>query len=290
VGERGASLVRVSSLVVLAAGRARRYGGIKPLAPIGPDGEAVIDLLAGDALRAGFTSIVLVVNPDTGPTIEAHVAESWPSSVDVAFCVQPSPIGTVDAVLAARGAVDQVAPFGVANADDLYGTDALSVLGEHLQHEGHSCLVAFRLDRALVGELPVTRGVCEVADGVLRGISERRGVARRDGAFHVADGAEPAVLDDATLVSMNLWGFDPAMWGVLGDAMAAAHGASEDDEVLLPELVGRLVAAGGALGRFAVLSTTSRCLGVTHPDDLALVRAELAEEIARGERPRAAFA
>lgn len=279
----------MTALVVLAAGRARRYGGIKPLAPIGPAGEAVIDLLAGDALRAGFSSLVLVVNPDTGPTIRAHVASAWPSRVEVAFGVQERPIGTVGAVLAARDAVDPSTPFGVANADDLYGADALSVLGGHLEGHGTNCLVGFRLDRALVGELPVTRGVCEVADGALTGITERRGVSRRDGAFHVDDGLEPEVLDDATLVSMNLWGFEPGMWDELRAAMDAAHGASEDDEVLLPELVDRLIARSGARSRFEVLSTTSRCLGVTHPDDLALVRDELAGEIERGERPTAPF-
>jgi MobA-like NTP transferase domain len=279
----------VSALVVLAAGRARRYGGIKPLAPIGPNGEAVIDLLAGDAVRAGFSSLVLVVNPDTGPVIREHVASAWPSGIDVAFGIQERPIGTVGAVLAARATVDPAMPFGVANADDLYGTDALSVLGQHLEGPRANCLVAFRLDRSVVGDLPVTRGVCEVEDGTLRGITERRTVARRDGAFHVDDRLEPAVLDDATLVSMNLWGFDSGVWAELQGAMDEAHRASEDDEVLLPELVDRLVASGGPLSRFEVLSTTSRCLGVTHPDDLALVRDELAAEIARGERPRMPF-
>ena len=279
----------MTALVVLAAGRARRYGGIKPLAPIGPSGEGVIDLLAGDALRAGFSRLVLVVNPDTGPVIEAHVRATWPAGVDVAFCVQEQPIGTVDAVLAARGDVDVTAPFGVANADDLYGADALSVLGRHLERAGTNALVGFRLDRALVGELPVTRGVCEVVDGALAKITERRQVSRREGVFHVDDGQQPDVLDEATLVSMNLWGFNPRMWRVLDEAMAAARGASEDDEVLLPELVGRLVEGGGELSRFEVLATTSRCLGVTHPDDLGLVRDELAGEIERGERPASTF-
>ena len=279
----------LSALVVLAAGRARRYGGVKPLAPIGAKEEAVIDLLAGDALRAGFRRLVLVINPDTGPLIEAHVAASWPSDVDVHFAVQPRPVGTVDAVLAARGSVDESAPFGIANADDLYGTDALRVLGHHLAAKGTDCLVGFRLDRALVGDLPVTRGVCSVADGVLVGIAERRKVTHRDGTFRADDGIEPATLDPSSLVSMNLWGFAPSMWRTLADAMSKAADASEDDEVLLPELVGRLVAGTGEQSRFEVLSTTSRCIGVTHPDDLELVRAEIADEVARGERPSGAF-
>jgi hypothetical protein len=279
----------VSALVVLAAGRARRYGGVKPLAPIGPDGEAVIDLLAGDALRAGFTRLVLVVNGDTGPLIEAHVSSSWPAHVDVAFALQPRPLGTVDAVLAARGSLDTAVPFGIANADDLYGTDALEVLGHHLATAGTNCLVGFRLDRALVGDLPVTRGVCSVHDGVLVAIAERRNVTQRDGTFRADDGLEPVDLDPASLVSMNLWGLAPPMWGALGDAMSSAKDASEDDEVLLPELVGRLVASSGELSRFEVLSTTSRCIGVTHPDDLELVRAAIAAEVARGDRPAGAF-
>ena len=162
------------TLIILAAGRARRFGGVKPLAPIGADGEAVIDLLAGDAVAAGFERIILVVNPDSGPSIQAHVESWWPSSVNVRFCVQERPYGTVHAVLAACDAADPSSPFGVANADDLYGLPALRILAGHLSSRGSNCLVGFRLDRALVGDDPVTRGVCEVADGRLVGIAERR--------------------------------------------------------------------------------------------------------------------
>ena len=88
---------------------------------------------------------------------------------------------------------------------------------------------------------------------------------------------------------MNLWGFAPSMWPALDEAMSSASGASEEAEVLLPELVGRLVTGGGDGSRFDVLATTSRCIGVTHPDDLELVRAEIADEIQRGERPKGAF-
>ena len=89
------------ALVILAAGRARRYGGCKPLAPVGPHGEAVIDLVASDAVAAGFGTIVLVLGPSTGPAIRYHVEHTWPDAVDVRFATQPAPLGTVNAVLSA---------------------------------------------------------------------------------------------------------------------------------------------------------------------------------------------
>jgi len=89
------------ALVILAAGRARRYGGCKPLAPVGTHGEAVIDLVASDAVTAGFGTIVLVLGPSTGPAIRYHVEHTWPDNVDVRFATQPAPLGTVNAVLSA---------------------------------------------------------------------------------------------------------------------------------------------------------------------------------------------
>ena len=282
------------TLIILAAGRARRFGGVKPLAPIGADGEAVIDLLAGDAVAAGFERIILVVNPDSGPAIRAHVATAWPSSVDVRFCIQDRPLGTVHAVLAAHDEADPTSPFGVANADDLYGLAALRILADHLSSVGTNALVGFRLDRALVGEDPVTRGVCDVSDGALVGIAERRQVTATGGSFSSADGLEPRVLDPESLVSMNLWGFAPTMWEVFGEAMRAAVDASEDAEVLLPEVVGRivsgdLVVAPIGLARISVLPTDSICVGVTHPGDLEVVQADIRGQIERGERSAAPF-
>ena len=156
-------------LVILAAGRARRYGGIKPLAPIGPNGEGVLDLIASDAYGAGFGHVVVVINPDTGPVIQEHVAANWPAAASVSFAVQERPLGTVHAVLSARGALDDSLSFAVCNADDLYGRDAFATLGAHLQAGTGNCLVGFRLDHALVGDQPVTRGVCEVAQS--RGVA-----------------------------------------------------------------------------------------------------------------------
>jgi hypothetical protein len=279
-------------LVVLAAGRARRYGGLKPLAPVGTGGEPVIDLLASDALSAGFARLVLVLGPSTGPAVRYHVEQRWPSGVDVAFCVQQSPRGTTEAVLSAAPLLANGAPFGVANADDIYGEPALALLADHLAGGGKTnLLVGFRLEAAVVGDGPVTRGVCQVdADGTLVGLEERRGVTRTaPGRFTTGDGRHPAELDGDALVSMNLWGFTPAMIPVFADAMARAVSASEEAEVLLPEVVaellGRPSADGDPATSFRVVAADGPVIGVTHPDDLVIVQDDLARQVGRGERP-----
>lgn len=295
------------TLLVLAAGLARRYGGLKPLAPIGPHGEAVIDLVASDARAAGFGRIVLVLHPETGPAVRYHVERCWPESVPVSFAVQRVPLGTTHAVLAAREAIGTDVPFAVANADDVYGEDALSVLAGHLATErGEHALVGFDLAATVVTDAPVTRGVCTVGeDGLLASIAERRQVSRRhepggDGAtvrFRADDGVSPADLDAGAPVSVNLWGFQPGIWPVFTAAMeasgldeeevlaAAAAGADPPKaEVLLPEVVGQMVAGRQGLP-VRVLRTGGACIGVTHPDDLPVVRDLLARQVATGDRP-----
>jgi MobA-like NTP transferase domain len=271
--------------IILAAGRARRYGGVKPLAPVGPHGEAVIDLVASDARRAGFGTIVLVLGPDTGPAIRYHVEHVWPAAVEVAFAYQAAPLGTVDAVLSASDHVGD-APYGVGNADDIYGLAPTGLLARHLRGaDPTNALVGFRLADAMVGSSPVTRGICQVADdGTLVRVDERRLVTPIEGGgFSSADGQEPALLSPDARVSMNLWGFTPSFHRTLRAAMDAATGASEESEVLLPEVVAQ------ALGSttFSVLPASGRCIGVTHPDDLALVQADINAQIGHGERPAA---
>lgn len=291
-------------LVVLAAGLARRYGGgCKPLAPIGPRGEAVLDLLVSDALSVGFGRVVLVLNPETGPAIRYHVERCWPADVEVAPVEQRLPLGTVPALLAARQAVGTDAPFAVANGDDVYGEDAMRTLADHLRSDdarsddADHLLVAYHLRSAVPTDEPVTRGVCEVGpDGYLAGLHERRRLVRHEGGlrFTADDGLEPAKLDGDIPVSVNLWGFRPGAWGVLTAAMAAsgvdeeamvadaARGAAvPKTEVLLPEAVAAAVADGL---RVRVSVTDAQLIGVTHAADLPVVTAELARQVAFGDR------
>jgi hypothetical protein len=288
------------SLVVLAAGMARRYGGCKPLAPVGPHGEAVIDLLASDALSAGFGHLVLVIHPETGPAIRYHVERNWPTSISVSFAEQRLPLGTVHAVLAARSDIDERQPFAVANADDVYGQAAMALLAARLGADAEEhALVGYHLASTIVTDAPVTRGVCRVdGDGRLTGIDERRRVSRLpDGATFLAqDGFDPDKIPGDVLVSVNLWGFRDPIWDTF-DAAMAASGLDEEalvaaaeagaeipkSEVLLPEVVGAMIASGRGWP-VRVLETDASCIGVTHAEDLPVVRAELSRQVALGIR------
>ncbi len=289
------------SLVVLAAGMARRYGGCKPLAPIGPNGEAVIDLLVSDAVAAGFGQIVLVLHPETGPAIRYHVEQCWPDWVEVAFAEQRLPLGTVHAVLAARSVLSPFRSFAVANADDVYGDVAMGQLAQHLGSGANEhALVGYQLRATVATDDPVTRGICMVDDqGYLVGLSERRHVSRNgpDEDLTSADGLEPAQLDGGLPASVNLWGFQPDIWEVFGPAMdasgldeeallvsVAAGGEVPKAEVLLPDVVATMVAEGVGLP-VRVVTTDAKLIGVTHAADLPVVSAELARQVAWGIRP-----
>ena len=113
---------------------------------MGPHGEAVIDLLAGDAVRSGFGRIVLVLHPESGPSVRYHVEQCWPSAVDVAFVEQRLPLGTTTRCSRAGPPWTRRAPFGVSNADDVYGEAAMRLLVDHLRSGADEhALVGFAL-------------------------------------------------------------------------------------------------------------------------------------------------
>ena len=286
VGRRTVVSLSGPSLVILAAGRPRRYGGVKQLAPIGKHGEGVIDLLASDAYAAGFDDIVIVVNPDTGPKIEQHVSWHWPKGRRVTFAVQDKLRGTVAAVLAAESSLDLSKPFAVSNADDLYGRAAFLLLGEHMATSTNHCLVGFELDRALVGDLPVSRGACVVEDSHLVDIIERRNVHATLEGYEADDGLEPVSLSPLATVSMNLWGFQPSIIPLMHEALAA-HDFSDEPEIQLSTFVGQILERSPL--PFDVLPTRSRCIGITHAKDLPVAQLLVRLEIESEHRPEYAF-
>jgi hypothetical protein len=282
-------------LVILAAGRGRRFGGLKQLAPAGPNGESIMDYTARAAHACGFTGAVVIVPQDCGSEVEAHVARYWPKDFPVAFAVQPPRPGTAQAVLAAQPHID--GPFCVANADDLYGDQALGVLIDHAEgrggptgepispRDGH-LLVAYQLLRTVLTSEPVTRGLIEVSPSHhLLGIHENTVVLREDGQFDswllgasesdILNRANARLLTGTERVSMNLWGFNPRIFAVLDAALETFDPTTHRrGELLLPEVVEQLIESGS--DTVDVVDTDSRCIGLTHADDLPILQDELA--------------
>ena len=279
------------TLVLLAAGMGSRFGGPKQIAPIGPGGSALIDYAARDAVAAGFGRLVLIVRGEILESVQAHVESHWPGGLRPEYVRQDlepaavaavaagraKPLGTAHALVAAAPTIGD-GPFGVANADDLYGPAAFSLLADHLAGGGGHALVAYHLASTLLGDRPVNRALCQVEPGGrLAGVVE--------GAVHVGRGElswRPiGASEDAALVmkgdepvSMNLWGFTPDIVPVLTDAFAAFEaggGIAAGEELFLPTVVGRHLGGPGGLD-VTVLVSDGRCLGVTHPDDVPLLQ------------------
>ncbi len=292
------------ALVILAAGRATRFGGAKQFAPIGPQGEWLLEYTLHDAVEAGFQRAVIVLAPDSDPAIRARLDQAVGPVLALRYVVQrvddvPSgvdpcgprgrPWGTAHALWAARDAV--AGPCAVANADDHYGRGALASLGAVLsslsEESTEGALVGYALRDTLGARGAVNRAVCTIsADDSLIGLEEIMGlVPHADGATYIDTEGRDRVLCGATTVSMNLWGLPHAFVLQLGSAFEAWHARSggADDEFLLPRAVSQALAAGCMTVR--VLHTGATWCGLTHPGDLAAVRERIQAAVSAGVYP-----
>jgi hypothetical protein len=281
------------ALVILAAGVGSRFGGPKQLSPVGPSGETLLDYAIYDAVRAGFTRVVLVIREELRAPLREHVARVIGAALPVDYVEQRldegrvKPWGTAHAVLAARDAID--GPFAVCNADDYYGPGAYRLLAAHLTAKASTpplhAFVGYRLDETLSDHGGVARAVASIGpDGLVARLVEVKGLTAA-GMQREFTGAE--------FVSMNLWGFTPAVLAVLEEQFTAFLDAPRREpaaEFLLSTALGDQVTAGRA--RLRVLPAPDRWLGMTFAADVAAVRAALAERVRGGIYPadlRAAF-
>jgi hypothetical protein len=292
------------ALLVMAAGLGSRYGGVKQIVPVGPDGEILMEYAIYDALRAGFDRIVIVIKPEMLDDCRARFGDriSRAGGVPVEYAFQRTggdwegipisaartrPLGTVQAVLAARALLDR--PFAVINADDYYGAEAMQVvsgaLGE-LTGAETGAMVGYRLVNTVSPHGSVTRGVCSGEDGWLSKITETYRIRLcPDGS--IRDESAGRLLAPDTLVSMNLWAFHPAILGRFNDEFRAFLRAlpADDDrsECLLPVVMDRLVAE--RFTRVRVLRTEGRWFGLTYQEDRPGVVAALRQMHESGVYP-----
>jgi Nucleotidyl transferase len=296
-----------TSLVILAAGLGSRYGGLKQIDPIGPNGELLIEYSIYDALSVGIGHIVFVIQRSQedafremlGTKLEGrcHVSYAYQELADLppGNALPPGrkrPWGTGHAVLSARHAVQ--GPFAVINADDFYGRESYVSLAHFLEHESNLpnayALVGFDLRKTITSHGTVSRGVCRVSsEGLLLGIDERTKVGLQEEAlvFWDEDGAVHC-LPETSVASMNMWAF-PRMFmselgGKFGKFMASTDTDLAHDEFFLPGAVGELAATGRATAR--VLPTRASWMGVTYREDLVRVQQGIRAMIEDGTYPK----
>ncbi len=296
------------ALIVMAAGIGSRYGGLKQMEAVGPSGELIIDYSVYDALAAGFEQVVFVVRPEleklfrdrVGRRIEsrcqvAYVRQSLsdvPAGVEVPWSRQ-KPWGTGHAILCCKSAVDS--PFGVVNADDFYGRSSFEILRRFLMgaqdRDGRYDygMIGYRLENTLTDHGHVSRGVCAVdsSQNLVRIRESMRVEKAGDVVRSSQDGRRWGTLPKDTIVSMNMWGFTPSVFGELEERFARFLRVDREDldraEFYLPVVVGELVAEGRA--RVRVLQTGEQWFGVTYRQDLAHTRSSIAALIAAGQYP-----
>ena len=267
-------------LVLLAAGVGSRYGGVKPLAPVGHDDMPLLLVSMHQAAEAGFTHATVVTGPLTHEPIEAAIAK-WGAPLDVKYASQAGfgpprkkPWGTVAALLA--GADDD--GVAIANGDDLYGAQGFRDAADWWNRNPagvNGALVAYRLGSTTKAIGTVNRGVADTDEhGRLVRLREHRGV-EASGDGYRSDLEEQLSADSQA--SMNLWVLEPKVIALLRtvfDRFLEAHAGDEGAECLLPQEIGDMVSAGQLV--IDVVTTTSTWLGVTYADDVAGVRAALA--------------
>lgn len=296
------------TLLILAAGMGSRYGGLKQIDSVGPSGETIMDYSIYDAIRAGFDRVVFIIRKDFEEAFREKIVAKYEGKIkiDLAFqdpmdlpegCTFPEgrekPWGTAHAIRSARTVID--APFAAINADDFYGTDAFAQLAKFLSAADETAepkqfaMVGYRLDQTLSENGSVARGICEVAeDGKLIGVTEMTKIIRKaDGTIqNEEDPDTPVTLKEDARVSLNLWGFTPALFDGMEERFATwfkEHEGQLKAEWYIPFYVDELVKAGKAT--VDVLPTNSCWFGVTYREDKPVVVEAIKKMVAEGIYP-----
>ena len=284
------------ALVIMAAGMGSRFGGMKQIAPVDEQGHIIMDFSLFDAWRAGFRDLVFIIKPEAEETFREVIGSRMEKYFNITYVHQTmdkipagyavpadrvKPWGTGHAILCCKDAVD--APFTVINADDFYGPTAFSSMYDFLvanEDESRYAMVGYRVRNTVTENGSVARGVCEIENGLLTGVTERTKIFKNgtDARF-TEDGETFVDLPGDTIVSMNFWGFTPKMLQELVDRFPAfLDNALATNplkaEYFLPSVVNDQLQAGTASVR--VLPCEETWYGVTYREDLDSVKEAIA--------------
>ena len=297
------------TLFVLAAGMGSRYGGLKQLDSLGPNGETIMDYSIYDAVKSGFGKIVFVIRKDFETEFREKIVSKYEGHVPVEVVFQAvdalpegytcpadrtKPWGTNHAVMMGKNAINE--PFAVINADDFYGRDAFRVMAEELMRprdrKGDYCMVGFRVGNTMTENGSVARGVCSTKDGYLTSVVERTAIAYDENhdIFFTDEKGEIQHLDPKTPVSMNLWGFTPDYFDYSEREFVKFLDKDLNTpkaEFFIPLVIDTLINSGEATEK--VIDTESKCYGVTYAADRQGVVDKFAELHADGTYPAKLF-
>ncbi len=275
------------SLVILAAGMGSRYGGLKQIDTLGNNGESIIDFSIYDAIKAGFKKVYLIIRKEhteafenslgkkIRPFIEVEYVYQELSDLPVGFSVpegREKPWGTTHAMWACRKQVKE--PFMICNADDYYGIDAFKTMYDFLVNEvtdTNYSLIGYRLVNTLSDSGSVTRGVCDVKDGKLIEVVERQEIKKHGHKVITSDnGRDWNDLDPQGLVSMNFWGFTPAVFDLAEKQFVAflksdLEGNPMKCEHVIPTMIGETLDKD--LYTMNALTSENTWYGVTYKED-----------------------
>ena len=296
------------TLFILAAGMGSRYGGLKQLDGLGPNGETIMDYSVFDAMRAGFGKVVFVIRKDFEEDFRKVVLSKYADHVPCEVCFQgidnlpegftrnperTKPWGTNHAVLMAKDIIKE--PFMVINADDFYGKESFEVMAKFLLdvngQEGKYCMAGYRVGNTLSEHGTVSRGVCATdKKGILTEVVERTAIEIKNGhVVYQANGVDVEIPFE-TPVSMNMWGFTPEYFTYAEEAFKAFLTENSQElkaEFYIPTLVNDMIKSGKATCQ--VLDTTAKWFGVTYADDRQMVVDKIQALVDAGVYPNKLF-
>ena len=297
------------TLLVLAAGMGSRYGGLKQIDPVGPNGEIILDYSIFDAIRGGFGKVVFVIRKDIEQEFRSLVSARWEDKIQVEYAFQqldalPAPFtvpegrvkpwGTGHAILAAADLINE--PFSAINADDFYGRSAYALMGKVLAEDTNPAqhyMVGYPLKKTLSEFGTVARGICRTTDdGILTEVVERTKIASTGNGTARFDDGEGTVIDFTgdEIASMNFWGFKPSLFAELKTRFVTfleKQGKELKSEFFIPFVVEELIAEKKASVK--VLESEDSWFGVTYREDKPAVQSNIRNLIASGAYPEKIF-
>lgn len=291
------------TIVILAAGMGSRYGGLKQLDAVGPNGETIMDYTIFDAIQAGFDQVVFVIRRDFEQEFREKIASKYADHIQVDIVFQElsdyvpqeldiegreKPWGTGHAVLVTLHKVHK--PFAVFNADDFYGKDAIQRIAQFLKEDvapDEYAMVGYTLEKTMSANGTVSRGVCEINEkSELVSINEREKIRLENGTVVYGKNGHEGTLEKGATVSMNLWGLHPSFYSILEHRFKQFIALNYDkpkSEFFLPFVIDDRLSDNEI--KVKVLKTDSNWYGVTYKEDLPDVKKGVQKLVEENEYP-----